>query len=66
MMVVRGEEGIKVKATSNPGLKCRLEGSSNLVTWSKVGNDVTSKSHEVDFKLDATETMHFFRVIWLD
>ena len=66
VMIVRGEEGVKVKASSNPGLRCRLEGSRDLITWSKVGNDVVSKSYEVDFKLDATETMHFFRVIWLD
>ncbi|MDA7679797.1 hypothetical protein N8622_00905 [bacterium] len=66
VMIVRGEEGVKVKASSNPGLRCRLEGSRDMITWSKVGNDVVSKSYEVDFKLDATETMHFFRVIWLD
>ncbi|MDA7676359.1 hypothetical protein N8584_00040 [bacterium] len=66
VIIVRGEEGVKVKASSNPGLRCRLEGSRDFITWSKVGNDVVSKSYEVDFKLDATETMHFFRVIWLD
>ena len=58
VMIFRGEEGVKVKASSYPGLRCRLEESRDLITWFKVGNDVVSKSYVVDFKLDANETKY--------
>lgn len=66
VVILRSGKNIKIKSTANPGIRCRLESSVDLINWI-TADETIAKSNQINFNVNTNKNeMKFFRVIWVD